>query len=164
MFSKLPSQNSYLPWIYPTFSLKWNDPPSAHTKCKGIYFVNTDLHFSPGWLLFSSPTDFMIYSILQGLTQHSAGALLPIYCMEHLRETPPPPQQQIPNTTFSSWRGRRAGANASSSPPPPPPAATNFHLQILIFFFLGQQLPCCASHMGWLCPREILSWLLLLIS
>lgn len=91
--------------------MKWSPP---HTQSKGIYFVNTELHFSPGWLLFSSPTDFMIYSILQGLTKHLAGALLPIYCMEHLRETQQQ-QQQTPSTAFSSWRGRRAGADIISS-------------------------------------------------
>jgi len=30
---------------------------------QGAYFVNTELQFSPGQLLFSSPTDFMIYSM-----------------------------------------------------------------------------------------------------
>lgn len=53
---------------------------------QGGYFVNTELWFSPGQLLFSSPTDFMSYSMFQLLTKYLAGAILPIYCQEHLRK------------------------------------------------------------------------------
>lgn len=53
---------------------------------KEIYFVNTELQFSPGQLLFSSPTDFMIYSMFQLLTEHLAGTIFTIYCQEHLKK------------------------------------------------------------------------------
>lgn len=78
---------------------------------KEIHFVTTELQFSPGQLLFSSSTDFMIYSMFQLLTKHLAGAVFTIYCREHLKKI----QQKFLTQHSPSKRKKETGNNVTSS-------------------------------------------------
>lgn len=108
-----------------------------------IYFVNTELQFSPGQLLFSSPTDFMIYSMFQILTKHLAGAMFPIYCWEHLKKI-----QQKFLTQHSPDKKRKKLVIVLFQVSP---TKTYLHFQILLFLHLGlnytARLPCCGNRM-----------------
>ena len=58
-----------------------------------------------------SPTDFMSYSIFQLLTKYLAGAILPIYCREHLRKHNKNSSYNIPQLK----KKKEAGNNVISS-------------------------------------------------